>query len=773
MTFTSTLPARRRPLIGRERELDAVRDRLLHGDRRLVTLIGAGGTGKTTLALEVARRLGPHLSDGAWFVDLAVLKSAAAEDIALICAEALGMVDHGRSPVDALADHLAARQALLLLDNCEHVAAALATLVDGLLDRCPDLRILATSRAALRLADESVYPVPPFVPPSPDADPSPEQLAENVAARLFLERVAAVDPDFRLSAESAAAVASICRRMDGIPLAIELAAVMAATLTPKEIDEQLAAEGSLNVGSGRGPERQRTLEATIDWSYQLLDPAARTLFGRLASFAGGWSLEAAAHVGAPAAGSASVIDPLARLVEHSLVIREDLGARSRYRMLAPIADYAAERLAASGEESAASMAHLTYFLEFSKSPHASVAQCLPEDLDRLATEHDNCLAAIRFAERAGVLRLQLGLMLNLIMLWRVRGHLHLAVRHLEFALGQLGDGSHERAVILGVLAEFDNVLGAYDQAETRAREAEARFAAIGDRAGERSMMAQLGMVAAGRGDYVRAIAEFERAQPLLQALPDEVAWGYWHAGLGRFHLALGQLERAERHLASARERFEASPTWYIGRVLAMLGSVARLRGDLGPASSLLAAGLDSLRRYGATVDAIGCLEEMARVAIDQREPRTAATLFAAATGVRDATSVASSAPERRQRHMGIELVRARLAPDAFDGAWSRGLGMSLEQAAYVAAHGSESNRRQRAAPRGTALTAREREIAALVTLGLTNREIADRLVISPGTVKIHVERILGKLGRTSRVQIATWALEQRDRHTHGQRTVLD
>lgn len=754
----STLPARRTRLIGRGLELDVLRDRVLHGDRRLTTLTGAAGTGKTTLALEVARRVEAVVPDGAWFVDLTVVLEADVNAIVFAWAGALGIVDDGRDQRDALTDHLAARQILVVLDNCEHLLPALAEVVDTLLDRCPDLRILATSRAALRIRGESVYLVPPFpIPDSMGADSA--DLLRVDAVQLFVERAASADPAFELTPLTGPAVASICQRLEGIPLAIELAAAMASAFTAVEIDERLAAVGGL-VATGDPSGRQRTMESALDWSHELLDPAAQVLFRRLSVFAGGWSLEAAEQVGSIGGEPEGVAPLLARLVDHSLVVRDGEGTRSRYRMLAPIAEYAARRLAASPDPAAASLAHATYFLGWSARRSDDAGECLPEDVDRLAAEHENCLAAIRWAERAGAMPLRLGLIMHLVVLWRVRGHLHLAVRLLEALLVDLAEPTQERALVLGVLAEFGTVLGEYATAAARAREAEVLFVDAGDAIGARTMIAIRGSIAAGRGDLAGALAEYEGAKPRVDEHPSDVVLAFWHAGIGRILLGSGDLDAAQHHLQLACDRFERQPSWYRGRVLAMLGTIARRNGDLDRAGGLFAEALDSLCRYGATVEAIASLDGMARLAIDRHELARAARLFAAATGMRDATGAASpAAADAARRNADIDEIRSRLTPRQFEDAWSLGLGMSLDQATSFATAAPEAVTTTPA--RGSALTPREREIAELVALGLTNREIAERLVIAPGTVKIHVERILGKLGRTSRVQIATWALEER------------
>jgi predicted ATPase/DNA-binding CsgD family transcriptional regulator len=677
--------------------------------------------------------------------------------------DVLGIVDQERPPIGTLLVHLAPRQALLLLDNCEHLLPSLATTVDALLDGCPDLRILATSRVPLRVEGESIFVVPPFpVPGSAGTTSDLGELASVPSVELFVERASAVDPQFQLSESTARAVASICRRLDGLPLAIELAAAQAALLTPAEIDERLRSSGVL-VGPNRpGPARQRTMEATLAWSHDLLAPAERAVYRRLAVFSGGWTLEAAEQVCSLGEDPTGVVAALVALVDHSLVVRDGDGERSRYRMLAPVGEDATRRLTESGESGPTAMAHAGYYFEMTTREFNEFGQVTPEALDRVAADHENCLAAIRFVEQAGVLPLRIGLIRNLMALWRIRGHLRLGVRHMEAALGAVPDASYERAMLLGVLAEYQQLLGEYEEAEQRAHEAEAIVEALGIAFGQRMAIGVLGLIAAARGDYEQALAEYRRARPLVDADPGDGILAFWHAGVGRFELGLGDLEAAERDLEIARDHFGRAPSWSEGWVLAYLGVIARRNGDLARAADLLGDALRLMRRYGAKVDAITCLEEVARLRVDQRDWQHAATLLAASTSLRDATAATLNARGRAELDAEIDRVRSMLETRAFEDAWSSGLGLTLDEAADSAT-ATSGDAASAPAPRGSALTPRELEIADLVALGLTNRQIAERLVISPNTVRIHVERILGKLGRTSRVQVATWVMDQRAR----------
>lgn len=756
MRDRSSLPARRTRLIGRDADLLAIRDRVLHGDSRLVTVTGAAGAGKTTLTIEVARLLEATMPDGARFIDLSLVHEPDA--IALAWCESLGLVEQGRAPDAVLADHLAPRQILVVLDNCEHLLPRIGSLVDSLLDRCPDLRFLATSRSPLRVHGESLYVVPPL--PLPDAGHHANPVLGTIpAVDLFVERAAAINPAFALS-DWAPSVVAICRRLDGLPLAIELAAALTAALTPAEIDARLATNPAISNADGSGSGRQRTMDATFDWSYDLLDDAEQALLRRLAVFGGGWTLEAAEQVCSLGAGPATVTRTLVSLVEHSLVVRHGQGAGSRFRMLVPIAEYARRRLVASDEYLPASLAHAQYYLALIGTGTPDWREIAPEQLDLIADEYENCVAAMRFAEGAGIVPLALAFDVSLLVFWRIRGMLRSGMRRLEAALALVGDEpSRERGLVLAGLAHYGQLLGELGPAAERAAAAEATLEAVGDPVGRRTVLGFVGDIAADLGDFDGARAHFARARELVDGDEAELDVGFWHANMGRTAMRSGDAATARRELEEAEVHLRSTPKWYLAHVLVQLGSLARRRKDLERADTLLGEALEHLRAFGAAIEAVSCLDELARVALDRRDPERAATLFAAATGLRDATAVAMAAEDRKTLARDIDRARSALAPGPFAEAWGRGLGLSVDQAAEFVTSPARI-RTAAATPRGSVLTPREREVASLVAEGLSNARVAERLAIAPGTARIHVERILGKLGLTSRVQIATWVVRE-------------
>ena len=397
-TTQHNLPAARSSFVGREREILEVEFEL--ATSRLLTLTGVGGSGKTRLAMEVARGLVDAYPDGVWLVELAPLS----DEVLMLkaVAETLEVPERLQEPLtDTLADVLRDRQLLLVLDNCEHLLEAAALLADALLDSCPRVRILATSREGLRVEGEARWLVPPLSVPERGRSLSSEKLEGYESVRLFVERARERDPIFSLSSANALTVAEVCKWLEGIPLAIELAAARVGTLSLEQILERLTdALGLLTRGGRTAVPRQQTLKGTLDWSYDLLFEPERALFRRLSTFAGGWTLEASEAVGS--GGSVAedeVVDLLSGLVEKSLVVAEGDGQGGvRYRLLEPIRQYALEKLEESGEVEAAKRAHAEYFLDLAEEAEPELFG--PRDvegLDRLESEHDNIRAALSWA----------------------------------------------------------------------------------------------------------------------------------------------------------------------------------------------------------------------------------------------------------------------------------------------------------------------------------------------------------------------------------------
>jgi non-specific serine/threonine protein kinase len=414
---------------------------------RLLTLTGTGGSGKTRLALEVVRNLLEAYPDGVWLVELAPLSEE--ELVPKAVAEALEVAERPAEPLaDTLAKVLRDQELLLILDNCEHLLEATARLVDKVLDSCPLLRILATSREALGVQGEMRWPVPPLSVPEPQrALSSSEELEAYESIRLFVERARGRDPAFSLGPQNTPAVAEICRRLEGIPLAIELAAARVGTLSVEQISERL--EGSLKLlthGGRTAVPRHRTLKGTLDWSHELLSESERKVFRKLSVFAGGWKLEASEAVGVGGGiEEEDVLDVLSGLVEKSLVAaRERQESGVRYRMLEPIRQYAREKLEEVGEAEEARRRHATFFLALAEEAEPKLQG--PEDkewLERLETEHDNLRAALSWALEQREADLGLRLAGALWLFWEGHGHYGEGHRWLEQTLAR---GSQASAV---------------------------------------------------------------------------------------------------------------------------------------------------------------------------------------------------------------------------------------------------------------------------------------------------------------------------------------
>ena len=522
---------------------------------RLVTLTGPGGTGKTRLALAVAAELERELAGGARFVGLAALTDP--ELVGPTIARALEVAERPGEPLEhVLADALRDRELLVVLDNCERVAAA-APLVAALLEEAPGLLVLATSRTPLRLRGEHELPVPPLPVPRREDAADVVALARNASVSLFAERARAVRRDFRLTAASAPAVAEICRSLDGLPLALELAAARCNVLAPEELLARLERRLDVLTGGPRDlPTRQQTLRAAIDWSHDLLDPPARELFAALAVFSGGCTLAAAEAV------CGGDLDAVSALVDQSLLRRDDAaGEEPRFRMLETIREYARERLDGLPGAAGLRRRHAEHFLALAEQaePHLTGPEA-PGWLERLEVEHDNLRAALAWtAEAPERHELELRLATALQYFWRLRGHLSEGRRWLEAALARGGEapvGVRGRA--LHAAAVFVDRQGDRAQARRLYEEALALFRSAGDDRLVARTLAELGGISILEEDYERAVALYDETIPLFRESGDLRALTVTLSNLASVAGLQGDYERARElgleALALARER---------------------------------------------------------------------------------------------------------------------------------------------------------------------------------------------------------------------------
>ena len=810
------LPTPLSSFIGRQSEIREILQILL--SNRLVTLTGPGGCGKTRLALKVAQELTEEFDQRVWFVEL-----ASVADPALVPQTIAGTLNvreqSGRTLMDILVDTLSVYPALLVIDNCEHLIFACAQVAEALLKKCPGLKVLATSREALGITGEVSWTVPPLSVPDQRPWTNPisvrdavHSYEESESVQLFVTRADAISPGFILTSETGSWVAEICRRLDGMPLAIELAAARVRTLSVQQIAQRLDDRFHLlTSGSRTAPLRHQTLAATLDWSYALLSELEQKVLQGLSIFAGGGTLKAVEAVCVSRdAEPGEVLDAVSRLVDKSLVTvgRPERG-ETRYHLLETIRQYAREKLSESGYLDASKDRHLDYFLQWGEQaePHLTGPEQV-EWLDRYEAEHDNLRAALEWCSTdAGKALLGLRLAAACGRFWRLHGYISEGRMHLSAALSrpevqertqtraraltlianlvylqsdypamrplaeaalsiwrELGEeGKAGAAYTLDLLGEPATEEGDYESAPGLFQEALEIYKEINNLRGISQIYMQLGWAAMRTGDLRQAESHLEQFLTLEQQAGDQTSLAFAFSGLGEVAVRLGQYDRAisllERGLELNRLRGDK---WGTGTLLGSLGWVALRQRDLKKMRERLGESLAVRMEISDKGGIAWCLEKLAEAKYDGSQFQEAAKIFGQAEALRAPIGSVIDPADQTDYNRIVSGLRSALGEEAFAALWAEGTAMPIDGVIELALSDPESSSESTRAEKEKfgGLTARERQVAALIAQGKSNREIAEAMTVGVKTIETYVTRILNKLGFDSRVQIAIWAVEK-------------
>jgi predicted ATPase/class 3 adenylate cyclase len=735
LVIPHNLPAQRTSFIGREKELEEIKQ--LARSARLVTLTGPGGTGKTRLALQVATEVADHYPDGVWWVDLGPLSDPALVSHTIVSALALHRLNQFSADLpNSLVDYLRTKTLLVLLDNCEHLLLGCVEVADRLLTHCPHLGLLATSREALGIAGESVYVVPPLSVPNPREVVRPEQMAGYEAIKLFADRAIAADTTFKISDHNASAVVQICTRLDGMPLAIEMAAARARVLSVEDIAARLDDRFRLLTGGSRTAlPRHQTLRATLDWSFALLSVEEQVLFRRLAVFSGGSTLEAVEAVCCGGkVDETYVFELLTQLVEKSLVIREGQNGQSRFRMLETIREYARGKLTEAAESERIAAQHLTYFSRLAVAvEQASVA--FDPWLEQMDMEHDNLRTALEWAVEHHAHEVLVKMSAALWRFWFHRGHLAEGRQTLERALSFPETPPHLRAKALNGIAYLTMWMDGFKQAADFCEQSLALSRPRGDTETTALSAAIAGHAVWHTGDEKKALAFGEEglalarkignAQTMLWALR-EYSYVMWHMGaidqgeplFAEYLTVARQIRNSPAAVDGLRLMAEASvhrgrharavqlceealaisllqKDRIIGSVLRVcLGNALLAQGEYERAGRVYAETLPELEVVWQKWWLARCLEGLARVFTARQHYTDAVRLLGAADAIRESVGGSPAPPSDRAflakaRAAAMEILGA----DAFTAAWADGRALTVTRAIEIAKRANDAKGR--------------------------------------------------------------------------------